>query len=153
MYFAFMDHFTAWLIPPGVFGLIIAVWNYLDKNLDGMLYQSDLCTALIPPLVDNNLIVPAFSVFVIGWAILFVKYWGQTSSGYACTWGTIGKSGRDVTRFDFKGDIVVSKVTGYKERFFPWHHRVPYYLLSAFVTGLMLCVAFAVMVVSLNLQV
>jgi hypothetical protein len=103
--------------------------------------------------VDNNLIVPAFSVFVIAWAVLFVKYWGQTSSGFACSWGTIGKTGRDVTRFDFKGEIVVSKVTGRKERAYPWHRRIPFYFLSAFVTGLMLCVAFAVMVVSLNLQV
>jgi hypothetical protein len=36
MYFAFMDHLTAWLIPPGLFGLLIAVWNYLDAELDGM---------------------------------------------------------------------------------------------------------------------
>jgi hypothetical protein len=35
MYFAFMDHFTLWLIPTGVFGLAIAVWNYVDLEMDG----------------------------------------------------------------------------------------------------------------------
>lgn len=36
MYFAFMDHFTLWLIPTGLFGLFIAVWNHVDDEMDGI---------------------------------------------------------------------------------------------------------------------
>ena len=35
MYFVFMDHFTAWLVPPALFGLAIAVWNYVDMSVNG----------------------------------------------------------------------------------------------------------------------
>lgn len=61
-------------------------------------------------IVDNNLIIPLFSVFLIAWAILFGQYWKQTCSSYACKWGTLGKSGRDIPRDDFHGTLVKSKV-------------------------------------------
>lgn len=136
MYFAFMDHFTLWLIPSGLFGFGIAIWNHIDVGMD----------------VDNNLIIPLFSVFLIAWAILFGQYWKQTSSSYACKWGTLGKTGRDTSREDFHGKLVKSKVTGLMEKQYPWYRRIPYYILSLLVTGVMLCVAFAVMIISLNLQ-
>ena len=42
MYFAFMDHFTLWLVPTGLFGLVIAVWNYVDDEMDGRIYSNIL---------------------------------------------------------------------------------------------------------------
>jgi hypothetical protein len=156
MYFAFMDHFTLWLIPTGLFGLAIAVWNYVDLEMDGepsalsLLFSSLLITSLS---VDNNLIIPIFSIFLIAWAILFGQYWKQTSSSFACNWGTLGKTGRDIPREDFHGTLVKSKVTGLMEKQYAWYKRIPFYFLSILVTGVMLCVAFAVMVISLNLQV
>ncbi len=36
LYFAFMDHFTLWLIPTGALGFMMWLWNYVDVNLDGI---------------------------------------------------------------------------------------------------------------------
>lgn len=79
LYLSFMDHFIYWLAPPAVFGLLIATMNHLDPDMD----------------VNNNLMVPLFSVFVIIWAILFVQTFKQTCSGLVrvlycslCRWFT-----------------------------------------------------------------
>lgn len=139
LYLAFMDHFSLWLVPPACFGLFIYVVNYLDEDMD----------------VNTNLMIPIFSVFIITWAVLFVQYFRRTSSALACEWGLLGRglrrSGSKV-RSEFTGEVVISRVTGRKQLVFEWYRRIPYYLLSIFVTGLMLVVAFMVMVVSLNLQ-
>jgi hypothetical protein len=39
------------------------------------------------------------------------------------------------------------------EKQYAWYKRIPFYLLSLLVTAVMLCIAFSVMVISLNLQV
>jgi hypothetical protein len=39
MYFAFMDHLVLWLIPSGLFGLFIAIWNHVDDEMDGIIAQ------------------------------------------------------------------------------------------------------------------
>ena len=78
----------------------------------------------------------------------------------ACEWGLLGRGGLKrggdsagaKVRTEFRGEEVISRVTGRPELVFEWYRRVPFYVLSMAVTALMLGVAFAVMVVSLNLQ-
>jgi hypothetical protein len=140
LYLSFMDHFVLWLVPPALLGLLISCVNYLHPDMD----------------VNTNLSIPLFSVFIITWAILFVQYFKQTCSSLACSWGVLGRGlkrdSMSKVRPDFRGEVVTSRVTGRKELVFEWYRRVPFYLLSMAVTGLMLLAAFAVMVVSLNLQ-
>jgi hypothetical protein len=50
MYFAFMDHFTLWLIPTGLFGFGIAVWNYVDLEMDGEPFSSPSLLLRLTPL-------------------------------------------------------------------------------------------------------
>ena len=140
LYLAFMDHFILWLLPPACFGLGIYSVNYFDPEMD----------------VNNNLMIPIFSIFIIIWSILFVQYFKQTCSSFACAWGILRRGMKEdissKVRSDFTGDVVTSRITGRKELVFEWYKRIPYYILSMIVTGFMLVVAFVVMVISLNLQ-
>jgi hypothetical protein len=55
-------------------------------------------------------------------------------------------------RAEFYGTKRKSPVTGEDEYFFPEWKRLPYYLMSAGVTAIMLAIAFFVMILSLNMQ-
>ena len=65
---------------------------------------------------------------------------------------SIIKYSRHPPPFSLTCVALCGQVTGRKELKYAWYKRIPYYFLSAAVTGVMLLVAFAVMVMSLNLQ-
>ena len=78
----------------------------------------------------------------------------------ACEWGLLGRGGLQrwggsaaKVRTDFRGELVTSRVSGRPELVFEWYRRVPFYILSIAVTGLMLLVAFAVMSLTLAVLV
>jgi hypothetical protein len=145
LYFAWMDHFTLWLLPPAVFGTGIWAWNTFDPLGNG------------DATIDNNVMVSLFSIFIIVWGILFVQvrcsrsstarpsvcaptatapclslhgadaplsrpslppsqFWKQKCAAHACRWGTLGEEARTVVRPEFAGELRKSPVGARAER-------------------------------------
>eukprot|EP00756_Hemistasia_phaeocysticola_P051214 Hpha_TRINITY_DN26390_c0_g1::TRINITY_DN26390_c0_g1_i1::g.9322::m.9322/K19327/ANO10, TMEM16K; anoctamin-10 len=137
-YFEWMNHFTTWLLAPAVFGLIIYFHN---RNTD---YT-----------VDDNPYLPFFSLFVVLWAVCFVCFWERRAAACAWRWGVYAHERQDEVRPQFRGELVDNERDirgGGQVRRYPYIKRLGWYGVSALVTGVMLCVAFSVMVCSLNLQ-
>jgi hypothetical protein len=138
LYFAWMRHYSAWLILPAIFGGTITFINHV---------------VLQERTTDESTLTPIFSLFIIVWGALFMQYWRRSSADLCCRWGITWHEERDDVRPEFKGETRTSIVTGREERYYPYHRRLAKYAASSLVTGLMLLAAFLVMIVSLNLQV
>ncbi len=136
LYFVWMQFFTRMLLLPGVIGAALWYYHWLDINLD----------------VDNSSLQPFFSLSLIVWAFVFLKMWRRRCAKVCTSWGTYGQMRNEKVRAEFYGTKRKSPVTGEDEYFFPEWKRLPYYIMSAAVTAIMLAIAFFVMILSLNMQ-
>jgi len=138
-YFAWMEHFTRWLIFPGVVGLII----YILKIRSG-------------ETVDTCRFIPFHGLITFIWGIFFLRYWERQETRLAFDWGNFSSLGTSKTVFNarpnFYGELRVSPVTGALEKHYPTYKRYLKYFVSALITMMLLAVAFLVMILSLNLQ-
>jgi len=135
LYFAWMNHFTCWLVLPAIAGLTY----YTATKAAGL-------------SVENNAYTPLFSFSIVVWATLFNKSWTRKSNAWALEWGTYFEQAEEEVRPAFVGKVRVSPVTGLPDRFYPKWKRILKYGVSVLVTLGMLCIAFAAMICSLNLQ-
>jgi Calcium-activated chloride channel len=136
-YFAWLYSYTIWLAIPAVAGFVLAVHGHYSRHT-----------------TDNNPYIPIYALLVILWAAAFRQHWLQKTAELSWQWNTLldKEIGVVTLRPEFQGEIRVSAVTGRQERYFPASKRLPHYALSTVVTLVMLCIALAVMVASLNLQ-
>mmetsp|Transcript_22090 Transcript_22090/g.50505 ORF Transcript_22090/g.50505 Transcript_22090/m.50505 type:complete len:755 (-) Transcript_22090:46-2310(-) len=135
MYFAWMNSFTAWLVPLAIVGVAAyARMRWYDHSHDDDPY------------------LPFYSLVVVLWATAFLRTWEGRCTGLAWQWGVYGVLRREEVRAEFRGGMRISPVTGQMERHFaPWKRGCAY-LASVVTTLAMLGVAFFIMVCSLNLQ-
>lgn len=136
LYFAWLVNYIIWLLPPGLAGLVVFIYHYMHPEIN----------------VDNSLVSPIYTFFIVIWGVLFVKGWDRQCSSVVCDWGINAVKWRKEVRPGYTGMKRISPVTGMPERYFPAQERVFRYFISICVTGFMLILAFSVMVISLNLQ-
>ena len=136
LYFGWLKNYTQWLLLPAVFGLMVFIYHYIHPEIN----------------VDNSLVSPIYTLFIILWGVLFAKSWDRKCSGLVCSWGIDAIKWRKEVRPGYRGIKRISPITGLPERFFPPNERLFRYCVSASVSIIMLIFAFFVMVFSLNLQ-
>jgi len=134
MYFVFMRSFTLWLLPPAFIGFFM--WLLRPAGVT----------------VDDSKVIPFFSLFMVLWASAFPSIVQHEESKFACEWGCLGAERREVSRVEFVGHWAISPITEKMELCYPAWKRWLKYAASTLVTLVMLAVAFAVMICSLNLQ-
>eukprot|EP00434_Breviolum_minutum_P024337 symbB.v1.2.021492.t1/scaffold1806.1/size131321/7 len=136
LYFAWLNHFTLWLLAPAVVGLLC----YLRMRCFGF-------------TVDDDPYLPFYSLFVVFWGISFLRSWDRHSAEQAWRWNVHGVDTQpEEHRAEFIGELRTSRVTGQPERYYPESKRFCAYILSVVVTSFMLSISFFVMICSLNLQ-
>ena len=136
LYFAWLTNYITWLILPAVAGSLVSLYHYIHPDIN----------------VDNSLVTPIYTLFIVIWGVLFVKGWERKRSSLVCDWGIEEVQWRREVRPGFTGRKRISPVTGMPERHFSSQERLFRYCVSAFVTLALLIVAFFFMVLSLNLQ-
>jgi hypothetical protein len=57
--------------------------------------------------VEDSRFAPLFSVVMIVWACLFVKFWQRQEAHFSVAWGSIWASARIHIRPEFKGAVDV----------------------------------------------
>ncbi|CAE8598029.1 unnamed protein product [Polarella glacialis] len=134
-YFAWLNSFTAWLSVPALIGLAC----YAHMQVHGF-------------TVDDHPFLPFYSLFAVLWGVVFVCHWERASAAWAWKWGVFGAEIEEQVRPEFTGELRCSPATGRQERHYPSRKRYVAYLQSVVVTSVMLCIAFFVMICSLNLQ-
>jgi hypothetical protein len=139
-YFAWMGLLSQWLVVLGAMGVLVSGFRF---------YRNDT--------IDEDEYTPFYGLFAFLWAILFLRFWERHEHRLAHAWGTYSLSVYErakftVTRPEFKGTLRKSPVTGDYETYYPPSKRRAKYVVSALVTGVMLAVAFSLMILSLNMQ-
>jgi anoctamin-10/anoctamin-7 len=100
LYFLWLGHYTAWLIPASVVGF--GCWiNVAAKDND-----------------PNAVIMPYFAAFVALWSTLFLESWKRKEKTYAMRWGMVGYEEEETSRPQFIGVRKPSPVTGRPYLFF-----------------------------------
>ena len=133
-YFAWVNFYTMWLIPAGLLGGILSF-----ARPEGV-------------SIDNAPYVPFFAIFMVIWGFFFTKLWKRKTSEYAFQWDTYDRVKKITYRPSFYGEMKKSEITGEYELHYSTYKRRLKYIVSGLVTIFMLCVAFFVMICSLNLQ-
>ncbi|RHY91348.1 hypothetical protein DYB35_013460 [Aphanomyces astaci] len=96
LYFAFLAHYTTWLMGAGVVGLGLWIPQLVLPNT---------------PLMDQ-VVVCSSSVFIVIWATLLMKSWGRYNASLAFHWGTTNFQATEQPRPQFVGRLVPSPITG-----------------------------------------
>ncbi|KAH9491750.1 Anoctamin-8 [Bulinus truncatus] len=136
LYFAYLGHYSTWLILPALVGLIIFL----------MQGQNQLC---------EDLCHVGFALFNVIWATLYLKFWKRASTVYCYRWGTLEK--KDDMLKDprplFKGDLVKSPVTGQMELAYPaWKRLLFRYFVTFPIIAVCLAFVFIIMLLCFELQ-
>ena len=132
---AWQDFFTSWLTGPAL--LSVGMWSLRT-------YKGDT--------IDDSEYTALYSVGMFVWGIAFLQHWKRTTARWAWRWGTFDLDKAEELRPEFEGEVRTSPVTGKPEMYFPQWRRQLQYGFSALVTMLMLLVAVAAHVCSLNFQ-
>ena len=140
-YFTWLQHYTRFLLFPGISGLVIFI----------------LRTKYFQETVDTCRLTPFHGIITFLWAVSMIQFWSREENRKAYQWGTSSRQGfgdRDIftNRHDFKGTWRKSEVTGQLEKYYPANVRRMKCALSGVVTLILLTGAFWVMILSLNAQ-
>ncbi|KAG0052109.1 hypothetical protein BGZ83_002987 [Gryganskiella cystojenkinii] len=136
LYFAWIGHYTQWLIPAAIVGLVFLIFgliNYYVFDGDGLSKTSDGLPSTFGDVFDNALTLP-FSLFMSIWAALFVEFWKRKSNILAYEWNTLDFERRERARPEFKPTGTrVSPVTGKIELYYPRYRQILSVVTSIFV--------------------
>lgn len=116
----FIGHISWWLVSPSIVGIFVqgVVWATFDFS---------------------HPVLPVFTIGVIIWSTLMLKYWKQKESTTALHWGMTEFSVQDTDRFarpEFKGHFFpVSHINGKEMLYFPPSDFKQRLCLSLFVVA------------------
>eukprot|EP00820_Chromera_velia_P019598 Cvel_28376.t1-p1 / transcript=Cvel_28376.t1 / gene=Cvel_28376 / organism=Chromera_velia_CCMP2878 / gene_product=Anoctamin-10, putative / transcript_product=Anoctamin-10, putative / location=Cvel_scaffold3701:9356-10711(+) / protein_length=424 / sequence_SO=supercontig / SO=protein_coding / is_pseudo=false len=137
IYFEFLQFYTTCLWWPSTLGLLLAIAPYLREDVARKVFRYG------PPF---------FSVFIILWSSLFLKFWERRSSRLALLWGTDGLDAVEKVRYNFVGYITEHPVTGKPTKTVKWWSRIPMVFLSVLVTLIGLGMVYGVMILGMNVM-
>ena len=92
LYFAWLSFFTGWLWVPGIAGVLL--W---------LLQPSDMT-------VDRSPWAPIFSLLIVVWGVLFLRFWQRENAAWVHKWGTIDFARREVVLPEHRGILRISPV-------------------------------------------
>ncbi|KAG0017564.1 Anoctamin-7 [Podila clonocystis] len=143
LYFAWIGHYTKWLIWAAIAGVLFLIYGLAAGGLkfDGSDRKEDVLT-----IFDNALTLP-YALFMSVWSALFVEYWKRKSNVLAYTWNTFDFERRERARPEFKPTSTrISPVTGKVELYYPRYKQ----LVSIFMSAMVVIISIGIVVVSVG---
>ncbi|RHY28037.1 hypothetical protein DYB32_006912 [Aphanomyces invadans] len=133
LYFAYLGHYTTWLMLSAVVGGGVFATQTLQKRY-------------FPPEIAEGfnwvkvLAVPIYGVFMVIWATLFLKYWIRKQWVFAMRWGMTDFHEEEQVRPQFQGSLMRDPVTGARMRYFSDKQRRWRLMFSWFVLAILICI-------------
>ncbi len=128
MYFEFTGHYTTWLLPLAIAGIVVCVDLAVETATTG-----SLDSALL-----SGYTIPFYCIFVSFWAQLMIEFWKRKQTTRAMEWGTTMFEEEETDRPEFKGEEMRSIVNGKKVKYFAPAEKLRRVLYSYFIIGLMM---------------
>ncbi|KDO33292.1 hypothetical protein SPRG_02101 [Saprolegnia parasitica CBS 223.65] len=126
LYFAWLGHYTSWLVAPSIVGAIM------------------LADIVIEGTVDARFLA-AFGIFMALWGTLYLESWKRRNAVVRLEWGMDGYEKEEKDRAEFRGEDVPSPIDGRTIKYFSPAERTSRVLRSLlFIFALVLLVVGAV---------
>ena len=100
LYFAFVSHYTQWLIVPAVVGFAFQLVVWITGDF-------------------SHPVLPFFCVLITLWSVTMLEAWKRKEKLLSLEWGTAGFEEEEPTRPQFKGEIIPSFIDGSSMSYFP----------------------------------
>lgn len=108
IYYAFFGHYTSWLGPLSIAGLIVC----LDIIIESAIYKN-FGEALV-----SGYLIPFYCIFVSFWAQFMLEYWKRKEVTMAMEWGQTEFEETESDRAQFNGDFIQSVINGKRIKYF-----------------------------------
>jgi hypothetical protein len=99
MYFAFLEHFLAFLLAPAIVGLPMQIYVFAVSDYSAVF-------------------LPFYSFFIAMWSVTMLEFWKRKNGFLALKWGTLGMEANESHRADFRGTTIDSFIDGSKIKFY-----------------------------------
>lgn len=142
LYFEFTGHYTTWLLPLSIGGILVCVDLAVETAVEG-----SIDTAL-----NSGYTIPFYCIFVSFWAQLMIEFWKRKQSTKAMEWGTTMFEEEETDRPEFTGEEIRSIVNGKKTKYFPPAQKLRHALYSYLIIGLMMLVVLSCVSAIFGLQ-
>ncbi|CAM9404304.1 unnamed protein product [Ectocarpus sp. 13 AM-2016] len=134
MYFALLGHYTTWLGPLSVLGLVMSIDQICEWDLDAAF-------------------APYFATFVSFWAVLMLEFWKRKEAELAMRWGMSDFESIEHDRAEFKGDTMVSFVDGSPMTYYPPEEYYQLLVVANTLVVSMMALAIALIAVIFVLEI
>mmetsp|Transcript_2675 Transcript_2675/g.4513 ORF Transcript_2675/g.4513 Transcript_2675/m.4513 type:complete len:767 (+) Transcript_2675:110-2410(+) len=121
MYFAFLGHYTNWLLGLSFIGILVTVYDGMVGTL-------------------SSVMTPYFAAFVAFWAVLMLEYWKRRQATLAMEWGMTEFEEEQLDRPEFHGTLITSYVDGKPTLYFPKKSRDKRVACSQFTVWVLILV-------------
>jgi len=128
LYFAWLGHYTTWLISAAAAGFVASVNMWADGNS------------------PDTVLMPAFGLFMCLWTTFFTEFWKRRNARLAMEWGMTGFEKQEQDRPQYSGALISSPTTGETVIYFAPAERFKRLMLSSLgvvllILGVMLLTA------------
>ena len=131
LYFEFTGHYTTWLAPLAVSGIVVAIYLLINTALTNDFDES----------LSKGYIIPFYCIFVSFWAQLMLEFWKRKEARKSMEWGTSGFEEEENDRPEFYGmhnKEIHSIVNGRLEKYYPSAERAKKVRYSNFIVAMMI---------------
>jgi hypothetical protein len=108
LYFQFVAHYTTWLLPLAVVGILVCIGMAVEAGIAGSLNE----------VLLSGYSVPFYCIFVSFWSQFMIEYWKRTESRKAMEWGMSNFEQIEAERPEFEGDPTYSYIDGKPMKYF-----------------------------------
>lgn len=131
LYFEFLGHYTTWLLPLAIVGVLVS----LDIAIEAAIYGN------LSHAISSGYTIPFFCIFVAFWGQFMLEYWKTTEATKAMEWGMTSFEEEEEERQEYDGMLMNSYIDGSKIRYFASEEKSARQRYSnIIVTGMMLLV-------------
>eukprot|EP01031_Cornospumella_fuschlensis_P028338 gene28338-34214_t len=139
LYFEFTAHYTTWLLPLSIGGVIVAINIAIETGLS----DGDIDDALLTAYT-----IPFYCIFVSFWSQLMIEYWKRKEARRAMEWGTSNFEAVETERPEFQGEERFSYIDGKPMKYYPPADKAKKVMYSCLVIfGMILLVLCCVSVI------
>ncbi|GBG27052.1 Anoctamin-7 [Hondaea fermentalgiana] len=133
LYFAFLGHYTLWLVPPAVIGTVIFIHQMIQLNADTGSFNivgsgtAELIASNVTVTLENGQLfnktvyetelytqvpeAPFFALFIALWASVLIEFWKRKEARFALRWGTSNYEKETSNRVQFKATHIIPDPT------------------------------------------
>ncbi|KAI7816256.1 calcium-activated chloride channel-domain-containing protein [Gamsiella multidivaricata] len=109
IYFAWLGHYTKWLVVPAAVGIAVFVFGVVNA---ARLKKLDATPNALFAIFDNALTMP-FALFMSIWSTVYIEFWKRANQYYSFQWNMNDYERIELPRTEFRATKVrISPVTG-----------------------------------------